>query len=1081
MTDNATSDRAERYDVFISYAHRDEREFGYAAELADALEAAGVSVWYDKELMDDAGVRWQSAIQRKMETATVMVALWSNTAVLRPMCQFEGIYAVGKDYLMPFETEPLSEPTPPDEDASDEAKIAYDHAQNFFGIIAPIQRVPFEVSAAVDQIKRRVAELNAAAEAQLAANEREQKRRELEEKLAPLPPSAAQLAQARIDLPAVLTSGSGFLAGRDVEESLLVDAWASCAPDAAPDAKTHIVVLHAIGGAGKTALLRRLVDRLAEHDFPHAEKVLGWSAYSQGSGENRNADSDAFIIEALRFMGETGALPKDGVARARLLAERIKATRTLLLLDGIEPLQSLPDVDKGRLKDKGLQRLIQDLALGHPGLVVITSRQHLPELETRKAPAVRNHPLDRLSAKAGAHLLRHLGCWGKAADMDAAVEETQGHALSVTLLGTYIDAVEAGDIAKRDRLELDRIVLTADELDASDETVRYAKRASAIIQGYIDRFRDLETKSRGKGAAERLLLSIVGLFDRPADGPAVNAILDGEPIKGLTSDYADWSPQMRRERMSAAKSRLRKLKLLAEADEADPDGLDAHPVVRAHFGKALQAASPEAFHAAHERLYRHYAAAAPNLPATLEAMTPLFHAIGHACCVKALVQEAFDDVYVRRVNRGGSTFYLTNQLGAYAANLGALAHFFDPPWSALKPGLTVPSARAAAFNYAAFALRALGRLAEAEEPEAASLAMSVEEEDWLGAALSASNISELRLTLGRVAAAVESGAEAVRHADRSRDAFWMMASRTTQADALAQAGRHRAAGALFVDAETRQALSEPDFPRLYSLPGYHYCDLVLDRGAAAEVRKRAAWMIEGEEQDGLLDRGLYRLADARVVALQAAWGDADAQQAAGPRLDAAIDALRAAGDDQRLPWGLLVRADIQGWAYTQDGDAAHLKIAGDDLAEVEDIAARGQMTLHLTDWRLVSARLALAHIQNAPPQALPPLVDGLPKPDEPWPDLVRPGAVTAEADAPQPPPSFFARWFRGAPQTAETPSTETPTWRTTPLSDAETRHLTDAETHTTEAAALIAETGYHRRDRDLADLRQRIDMLKALG
>ena len=288
------------------------------------------------------------------------------------------------------------------------------------------------------------------------------KRRELRRKLAPASEAIARLAKDKVSLPAVLTSGSGFLAGRDTEESLLLDAWASCAPEADDDAKTNILVLHAIGGAGKTALMRRLVDRLAETDFPHAEKVLGWSAYSQGSGENRNADSENFIIEALRFMGELGELPGDAIARARLLAARLKETRTLLLLDGIEPLQSLPDVNKGRLKDKGLQRLIQDLALGPSG----SCRHHLTPTSCRSLRTAASPLSDPAHStvsvpRAGAHLLRHLGCWGAKDDMEKAVEEVRGHALSVTLLGTYIDAVEAGDIARRDHLGLQDIIDTA--------------------------------------------------------------------------------------------------------------------------------------------------------------------------------------------------------------------------------------------------------------------------------------------------------------------------------------------------------------------------------------------------------------------------------------------------------------------------------------------------------------------------------------------------------------------------------------------------------------------------------------------
>ena len=102
-------------------------------------------------------------------------------------------------------------------------------------------------------------------------------------------------------------------------------------------------------------------------------------------------------------------------------------------------------------------------------------------------------------------------------------------------------------------------------------------------------------------------------------------------------------------RLREAKSRLRKLRLLSKANPKDPHELDAHPVVRAFFAGRLEETAPEAAKAAHDILYRHYAAAAPDLPDTLEEMQPLFHAVQHG--VKAgRAQEAFDEVYWKRIH-----------------------------------------------------------------------------------------------------------------------------------------------------------------------------------------------------------------------------------------------------------------------------------------------------------------------------------------------------------------------------------------------------------------------------------------------
>ena len=119
----------------------------------------------------------------------------------------------------------------------------------------------------------------------------------------------------------------------------------------------------------------------------------------------------------------------------------------------------------------------------------------------------------------------------------------------------------------------------------------------------------------------------------------------------------------------------------------------------------------------------------------------------------------------------------------------------------------------------------------------AALDMGVQAEDWKEAAIRASNLSELELTLGEVARAVGDAEQSVIYADRSGDAFRRMGNRTTYADARHQAGRRAEAEARFGEAEAMQAESQPDYPLLYSLSGFRYCDLLLTEA------ERAAWRV----------------------------------------------------------------------------------------------------------------------------------------------------------------------------------------------------------------------------------------------
>ena len=244
---------------------------------------------------------------------------------------------------------------------------------------------------------------------------------------------------------------------------------------------------------------------------------------------------------------------------------------------------------------------------------------------------------------------------------------------------------------------------------------------------------------------------------------------------------------------------------------------------------------PDAWREGHRRLYERLKGSVPHRPEGLDGLQPLYQAVAHGC-LAGLWQEACDEVYVDRILRGTGHdgFYSIEKLGAFGADLGAVACLFAEPWSRPAPALSEP-ARAWLLNEAAFHLRALGRLGEALEPMRAGAEMDVQQEDWKNAAIGYGNLSELQLTLGRVAESVADARRSVEHADRSGDAFQRMVMRTTLADALHQRGETAQARAGFVEAESMQAQRQPQYPLLYSLQGFRYCDLLL---AGAE---RAAW------------------------------------------------------------------------------------------------------------------------------------------------------------------------------------------------------------------------------------------------
>jgi len=122
------------------------------------------------------------------------------------------------------------------------------------------------------------------------------------------------------------------------------------------------------------------------------------------------------------------------------------------------------------------------------------------------------------------------------------------------------------------------------------------------------------------------------------------------------------------------------------------------------------------------------------------------------------------------------------------------------------------------------------------------------QEDWENTAIAASNLSDLELTLGEVGLAVGDAEQSVTYADLSGDAFQRLTKRVRLADALHQNGRREVAETRFCEAEQMQVETDSDYPRLYSLQGFQYCDLLLAAPERAAWREVSKQMAEGTKQ-----------------------------------------------------------------------------------------------------------------------------------------------------------------------------------------------------------------------------------------
>ncbi len=780
--------------IFISYSHKDEPEHPRDGEvqwlsfvlayLQPAVKHGVFHLWVDRHMM--GGDDWDSEIERNLRGCDIFILLVSAHSMASN-------YIIDKEIAIIRERQARGEPvhfyplllTPTPKAGLEKVKDKN---------LRPRDAKPFSGYSAHDRQQH----MSDAADEMAEVAERIVKQKSAAQ------PSTSAMRPAYVHITGLPETGYERLVGRDAELKRLDEAWA--------DRNTNILSLIAEGGAGKSALVNEWLKRMQADHYRGAEAVLGWSFYSQGSKE-RATSAEPFLNWALDKLGieiNTTSATAKGEAIAEALAQR----RVLLVLDGCEPLQHGLGTQQGELKDRGLRALLRRFAAMPPaeahGLVVLTSRLPVRDIARWKDGAAPVLDVEELSDEAGAALLRDNGVWGTEAELRAAARAFGGHPLALGLLASFLKETQAGDVRRRDHIR---------ELLDDPENPRH-DHAKRVMQSY-------ETDWLASQPVPYAIMRMVGLFDRPASGDCLAALRRKPAIPGLTDAIVDLDEGA----WQRAVTRLRDVRLLVPQDPSAPHALDAHPLVREWFGQRLEETRPEAWRAAHGRLYEHLRdTTREGETPTLEDLAPLYQAIPHGCRA-GRHQEALDEIYMDRICRrqanGGMEFYSFHKLGAVGSDLAAISWFFERPYETPIAVLTVAD-QAWVLNEAASALRAQGRFAEALKALRAGLQRQTEAKAWMYAAIQASNLSEVELLVGEVAAAAATAEQSVSYADRSGAANQMAGSRSAHAQVLHNAGRREEAECLFADVERQQKESDPNSPLLYSMRGYHYCDLLLE-------------------------------------------------------------------------------------------------------------------------------------------------------------------------------------------------------------------------------------------------------------
>ena len=231
------------------------------------------------------------------------------------------------------------------------------------------------------------------------------------------------------------------------------------------------------------------------------------------------------------------------------------------------------------------------------------------------------------------------------------------------------------------------------------------------------------------------------------------------------------------------------------------------------------------------------------------------------------------------------------------------------------------------------------------------------------------NLANTEMLLGHLTTAVTLVANVAKKTHHGATEFMRMALRAAEAAALHGLGQRNSAKRLFAKLEREYRRYNREFS-LSGMSGYWFCELLIDEHSWAAARRHALQALKlggasyiprsrvldvltlGRVQLGLvLDRreAKTRYPNRRDELLRSC-----------AHLNDAIDGLRATGQNDDVPRGLLARAAFCRSIGDWNGAAR-------DLDEVEEIAEPGPMRLYLCDMALERARLAFAKFEAFAP------------------------------------------------------------------------------------------------------------------
>lgn len=657
--------------------------------------------------------------------------------------------------------------------------------------------------------------------------------------------------------------------GREAELNSLEKAW--------KEAKTNVMQVIAFGGVGKSTLINSWLSSLDRNKYLGAKRVYAWSFYWQGSGAEVKSSGDYFIEHALEWFGDERPTEGTPWSKAARLANLIRSARTLLILDGLEPLQYPPGHNQGLVENPAVALLIRELASDNNGLCLITSRLPVSDLISFQDGRVQTLDLDHLTTEAGIELLKSLGVEGENSEFAYAVNEYAGHPLCLSLLGGYLNVVHGSDISK------------FRELESLIDSQGLGAHARKLVRAYLEWF---------KNSQENALLYMLGLFDRAVSLGELKALSNKEPIANLTQELV----KLTQTQWGYGLKKLEDANLIAIDNRAGTTMIDCHPLVRDFLADYLEHEQPEVWKKGNSLIFRYLKNTATESPKNREELEPLFRAVIHGTRAK-LFEEAFQ-LYFERIKKR----YCMLTDGSHHTDQTCIKAFFSKAWSEPVEDLS-EEAKFHLLSSAATNLMSLGKIGEAIDPSVISINGFVAQGKWLEAAITAGPFTSMLIATGRLDEAISLMDKLEDCVDKSDNIAIQAISWNFRAYAYYLHGENEKAKDLFEQAEEILIRSELGIPVTFPTISSYYCKFLLDTGEHQQALQRSlktfAWRQLKSWQVAIDTTSLYAsdLLVLGLIFLQL--GDL---KNAEKHLNQQVDLFKSADEWLYLPTGLISRA-----------------------------------------------------------------------------------------------------------------------------------------------------------------------------